>query len=497
MSIHLESDVLSYLCGPQLVQQLECALSIYRIRPVLDGGLEIKDYVLRHACVDAMATRSLEDLRQRLDELAPDRSAHWRAQLECLRQFDDQYVLEALMEIWPQAKYSGLIATAGDLLFRCLASPNASKDLSSWLSSGDPREKRIASDAICKARCVMCSAKNPGRSMFCGDCYSVTPSALKKGWFRFRDAAAVLRGLGSLDFTEEKLASVFADYFPTRILFDKIEPKKMPVEHMEFDPELGKVLVLLDFGQDYEKLIEFFIPLLLGVKASDLSDEELISWAVSTNGYSQRDSIPGKQQAQVLCSQLDFADELNLVQLAKDTWPNSRNLISKIREFDVFWPSLTLATESAKSLLKDWDSPDLYSFRRALNQNDLELLKSCGSASDSFLDALDQLGLTLPEVKTRVRMYGPALVQVLGLNRNLNPERILAWIAVAPHPIIKLRLLVNPTAEVIQMAADLNSPKPMGPRKFKHDWLHYGDPLTPPPVAQAYVQKSWAKRFWS
>lgn len=457
----------------------------------------MKDYVLRDACLDAMATRSLEELSQRLDELAPARSAHWRTQLESLRQFGDQTVLDGLMEIWPQAKYSGLIATSGDLLFRCLASPNASVHLSSWLSSGDPREKQIATDAICKARCVMCSAKNPGRSMFCGDCYSVTPPSLKKGWFRFRDATAVITGTGGIAFTQERLDAVFADYFPARILFDNIEPQSMPLESMELDLRVGKILTLLDFGQDFEKLVEFFIPLLQGVKAAELSDEELVSWAVSTSGYKQREAIPGKHKAQALCSQLGFSDHFDLLEIAATSWPNSRQLISKIRELDVFWPSLTLATRSALNLLKDWDSPNLFEFRRALNKNDLSLLQHSGMATGAFFDALAVHGLTLMELKTSVKLYGPALVGMLAVGRSLNPERILAWIAVSPHPMIKLSLLVDPTPEVIQAASDRNSFRPAVPAKLKHDWLNYSDPLTRPSGPEPYVQRSWAKRFWS
>jgi hypothetical protein len=307
----------------------------------------------------------------------------------------------------------------------------------------------------------------------------------------------VITGPGSLAFTKERLDAVFADYFPARIVFDRIDPAPMPLEGMELDTELGRILTLLDFGQDFGRLTEFFIPLLQGVKPAELSDEEMISWAVSTSGYRQRESILGKNKAEELCSNLGFRDNFDLLQVARISWPNSLKLITKIREFDVYWPSLTLATKSATKLLETWNSPDLFEFRRALNLNDLSLLQSSRVATAEFLDALATLGLTLAELKTHVKLYGPALFRILNLGRSLNPEQTLAWIAVSPHPTIKLRLLTTPPPEVIHAATSKESSRPTAPTKLKHDWLHYSDPLTRPPGPEVYVQRSWGKRFWS
>ncbi len=454
---------------------------------------------LRESCLEAVEATSLGPIREYLKRVPRDRFATHRASLNLLSAVDEAKLFGLIHFFFKDRRVRGIVSE-GDFLMHTLATNYAVEHLL-YRMTGDSKKYKKSAVPLMKAGCVLCGVKTS--KTFCQPCISFSTKKQRWEWHTALELISISETSNLRSFAAESLEVNVGNGFPIDLLIEKLPIVKSPIMGFKVTQDQGKILAILRQKPDLRS--DYLLKLLGNVATASLSDSQLLTWLYAAPVFQQREEFPGRQKAIDLCAANGIAIEDDLVGVAKRTFPDWQKLKSDLLNIDRYWLSLTLSNDPTQKLFRNWNSPDLYSFRRALNLDDMELLKTTDTCNPEFLSLLNQEALTLSEVKQLISKSHFGFAKVLKHSRILSPEEFLAWLAATSYPKLKLAILKNPTKEIENLHNDflaerrklLSRPSSGRVRPASSRDLGFYEPQGGGKVSLGYQQKSWRKRFWS
>lgn len=457
---------------------------------------------LREACAAALESISFSPILDFLDSTGTPKFDLIRASMSDMASVQEKLVLAKVEEAYANYGPRPEFLTPESLLLRLLANRNATREfVRSLRETGEMASPGIYLDH--PLTCVSCGVIPGKRKMFCSACVEQTTPRQRWAWYTTANTVEIARDYGLIRFFDEVLKELVGQGFPANKIAAKI-PKSSPIiSGIRYTPEMSKLHTLL-VREDDEGFTDFLVTLIEGVPARELSDPEILDWAQNTEAYKAREVLPGREVAEELADLLGHPIKLNLLELAKSSWPSARELEKGLVEADAAWLSLTLKNSQAKKLFAEWDKPSLFDFRRALNLEDMELLKTADWCNQDFLSNLASRGLTLRSLKKEIVKVNYGFSDLLGHAFLLDSEMFLAWMAATDYPDMKFELVLNPPKEFLQLqeqydrqieSSIISGITRGSERNYKNPHLNYWDPINSAKEPKPWRQRSWKNRW--